>query len=115
MYAKILFEKGLHKECIPALTESIRLTPLGEKHLDLGISHLSIGDTAKAVTNFKKASNMLPGHITPVYYLFSIYKDDLHLPDSAVWYARKLVNMDIKKETTHTQSIRNEAARYLHP
>lgn len=113
LHGKMLFEKGLYEECIPLLTESVRLIPTGGKYMDLGMSYQYLGETERAIDCFKTASYMLPGHITPVYCLFSIYKDNYHTTDSTLWYAEKLVNMNIKKETAHTLSIREEAARFL--
>lgn len=113
LHAKILFEKGLYKESIPLLAGSIGQIPTGEKFLELGMSYQYLGETERAIDCFKTASYMLPGHITPVYCLFSIYKDNYYTTDSTLWYAEKLVNMNIKKETAHTLNIREEAKHYL--
>lgn len=113
LHAKMLFEKGLYEECIPLLTESISLIPLGGKYQDLGMAYQYTDDTAKAITCFQKASYMRPGHILPVYHLFSIYKEKCNMPDSAIQYAHRLVEMKVKKETEYTRSIREEAADYL--
>ncbi|MBR3757863.1 MAG: O-antigen ligase family protein [Bacteroidaceae bacterium] len=113
LHAKMLFEKGLYEECIPLLTESVRLIPTGGKYMDLGTSYQYMGETEKATACFKRASYMLPGHILPVYSLFCIYKEDTPMPDSATWYAHRLTEMKIKKETDYTRSIRKEAADFL--
>lgn len=113
LHAKILFEKGLYEECIPLLTESVRLIPTGGKYMDLGTSYQYTGETGKATACFKRASYMLPGHILPVYSLFCIYKEDTPMPDSTTWYAHRLTEMRIKKETDYTRSIRKEAADFL--
>lgn len=113
LYAKILFEKGLYEECIPVLQHSVELIPTGEKLLDLGLSYQYTGKSHKAIHCFRKASHMLPGHIMPVYHLFSIYKDSGNSLDSTAWYAHRLTDMRIKKETERTLLIRQEAASYL--
>ena len=113
LQAKILFEKGLYEECIPLLTESISLIPLGSKYQDLGMAYQYTDEKEKAIACFQKASYMRPGHILPVYHLFSIYKEECNMPDSAAQYARRLVEMKVKKETEYTRSIREEAADYL--
>ena len=113
LHAKMLFEKGLYEECIPLLTESVRLIPTGGKYMDLGTSYQYTGETEKATACFKRASYMLPGHILPIYSLFCIYKEVCNMPDSAAQYARRLVEMKVKKETEYTRSIREEAADFL--
>lgn len=113
LLAKMLFEKELYEESIPILTESIKLTPTGGKYMDMGTAYQDLGKIKEATGCFKKASHMLPGHILPVYNLFCIYREECNMPDSALWYAHRLVEMKIKKETEYTLDIRKEASDYL--
>ena len=111
-YAKTLFVKGIYKAAIPVLEEAIKLLPTAERYIDLGLAHQHTGDTEQAARCFKTASYMTPTHITPVYYLFSLHENTKQ-NSNARHYARLLIEMPVKKETSHTQNIRAEAKRYL--
>ena len=107
----VFFEKGFYNEAIPILHQSLKLYPRGQGCIDLGYAYLYTRDTTAAKHQFLLASYMLPAFITPVYNLFSIYKD-CHQTDSAYFYARKIITMPIKKEASYTKSVQEEAQEY---
>lgn len=112
LYARNLFEKGLYKEAIPVLRQSIALEPSGLKYLELGDACQYAGDTLSAMDCYCVASRMLPGHVLPVYNRFCLLREmgDSMQADSL---ARRLLSMPVKVENAVMREVRHEVEEYL--
>ncbi len=111
-YARNLFEKGLYEESIPVMRQSIALRPSGRKYLELGDACQYAGDTLSAMDCYLSASQMLPGHVLPVYNRFCLSRErgDSTLADTLAY---RLLRMPVKVENTVVREARREAEVYL--
>ena len=89
-----------------------RVTPSCESYCAIGDLYLRERNYAQATKYFTEAHYMVPGMLTPIWYLFkmSLTKEDY---EGARNYAKMIKEFPVKIENTKTLKYRTEAKEYL--
>jgi hypothetical protein len=77
-------------------------------------NYYKINDTKNALDTYKYAAKMIPSRFLPLYYQFDIFRE-LHIADSAKYYAKKIVDKPIKIQSFKIKEIKSIANTYLNP
>lgn len=77
----------------------------------LGETHEIMGDTVQAISHYKRAQQMRPGLMTPLYNQFCIYQQLDQF--TAIEYAKKLLTFTPKIKNEKTIYMQKQAEAYL--
>ncbi|MFZ3208200.1 MAG: tetratricopeptide repeat protein [Geobacteraceae bacterium] len=79
------FDTDQPQKAINAYAKALELDPRNPNVLtDQGIMFRKVGWFDKAISNFKKARKLDPGHLQSIYNTGLVYADDLKQPDKAL-------------------------------
>ena len=111
-YARSLYLAGEYETAIHPLTRMTQLTPTVEIYCDLGYSHQQLGNFQQAEECFRYAVAMVPGRMTPHYYLFKL----LHSSgdkERAFQEGKHILQMKVKIENKEVERMRQEVKSIL--
>jgi len=111
-YGKALSMNKQNKKAIQILNEA-------KQQLNTTIIETALGDSYKAVKQYKKAetayqhaANMIPTRFYPNYLLAKLY-EEIGQDDKAVLKAKELLNKDIKIQSTAIKEIKTKMKKLL--
>lgn len=106
-YGKALSMAKKHKQSVEILTKA-------KKHLQNTVLYTTLGDSYKALGNFKSAeklyqtaANMVPAQFYPLYLLAKLYKKSGQ-NKKAIKMATELLNKKVKIQSTAIEEIKDE-------